>query len=140
MSRVGDPFPEDLPDLLRLACGQGKMMLNVWFGSPRGYQVNHARSGNGWNIEYDQDCLEGICTVLRKQFGSMLERERANQAATRQEQAYAAELKRVTGAPCDLGVGCDEAGACYADAHGSPQECGRPSAAEADDDLADLIG
>lgn len=27
---------------------------------------------------------------------------------------------------CDLGVGCDEAGVCYADAHGEPERCGRP--------------
>lgn len=26
---------------------------------------------------------------------------------------------------CDLGVGCDEAGVCYADAHGQPEKCGR---------------
>lgn len=27
--------------------------------------------------------------------------------------------------PCNLGVGCDEAGVCYAGAHGTPLECGR---------------
>ena len=26
---------------------------------------------------------------------------------------------------CTLGVGCDEAGACYADYHGDPSQCGR---------------
>lgn len=25
--------------------------------------------------------------------------------------------------PCTLGVGCDEAGVCYADAHGQPEQC-----------------
>lgn len=28
---------------------------------------------------------------------------------------------------CDLGVGCDESGVCYAIAHGSPKMCGRPN-------------
>jgi hypothetical protein len=27
--------------------------------------------------------------------------------------------------PCNMGVGCDEAGVCYADAHGEPNRCGR---------------
>ena len=26
---------------------------------------------------------------------------------------------------CTLGVGCDETGMCYADAHGQPEQCGR---------------
>lgn len=26
---------------------------------------------------------------------------------------------------CDLGVGCEDAGVCYADAHGEPARCGR---------------
>lgn len=26
---------------------------------------------------------------------------------------------------CTLGVGCDEAGVCYANAHGKPEQCGR---------------
>lgn len=25
--------------------------------------------------------------------------------------------------PCSLGVGCDEAGVCYADAHNQPEQC-----------------
>lgn len=29
------------------------------------------------------------------------------------------------GAHCSLGMGCDEAGVCYADAHGDPSQCGR---------------
>ena len=33
---------------------------------------------------------------------------------------------------CRLGVGCDEAGICYAEAHGQPDRCGSiPSAAAA---------
>jgi len=28
-------------------------------------------------------------------------------------------------APCDMGVGCDEAGVCYAAANGEPARCGR---------------
>lgn len=28
---------------------------------------------------------------------------------------------------CDLGVGCDEAGVCYAQAHGEPDRCGKPA-------------
>lgn len=31
---------------------------------------------------------------------------------------------------CTLGVGCDEYGVCYAEAHGEPDRCGRPPAAE----------
>lgn len=27
---------------------------------------------------------------------------------------------------CTLGVGCDESGVCYADAHGEPEMCGSP--------------
>jgi len=27
---------------------------------------------------------------------------------------------------CSLGVGCEETGVCYADAHGAPEQCGRP--------------
>lgn len=26
---------------------------------------------------------------------------------------------------CDLGVGCEEYGVCYAEAHGEPERCGR---------------
>jgi hypothetical protein len=26
-------------------------------------------------------------------------------------------------ARCDMGVGCDEAGVCYAEAHGQPERC-----------------
>lgn len=29
--------------------------------------------------------------------------------------------------PCNMGVGCDEYGVCYADAHGEPERCGRPN-------------
>ena len=29
---------------------------------------------------------------------------------------------------CTLGVGCDEAGVCYADAHNQPERCGRIAA------------
>lgn len=29
---------------------------------------------------------------------------------------------------CSLGVGCDEVGGCYADAHGQPEQCGRTTA------------
>ena len=28
-------------------------------------------------------------------------------------------------AQCDLGVGCEEAGRCYASAQGKPEQCGR---------------
>jgi len=28
-------------------------------------------------------------------------------------------------AHCNLGVGCDEAGTCYAEVHGDPEQCGR---------------
>lgn len=28
-------------------------------------------------------------------------------------------------APCSLGVGCEETGICYADAHGSSEQCGK---------------
>lgn len=33
---------------------------------------------------------------------------------------------------CDMGVGCEEAGVCYATAHGEPDRCGQPTAATAD--------
>lgn len=29
---------------------------------------------------------------------------------------------------CNMGVGCEEAGICYAEAHGQPEQCGRPTA------------
>lgn len=29
---------------------------------------------------------------------------------------------------CTLGVGCDETGICYADAHDQPEQCGRTAA------------
>ena len=77
---IGAPFPADLPDLLRLACGQGKMRLNVWFGARengRKHQANLANSGNGWTIDYDEDPLEAITKVLRIRFGAMLERQRS---------------------------------------------------------------
>ena len=37
-----------------------------------------------------------------------------------------AQLVAVAG-PCSLGVGCEQYGVCYADAHGKPEECGKPS-------------
>ena len=77
-------FPADLPHLLRLACAQGQMRLNVWFGSRdagRGYQVNLANSGQGWTVVYDPDALEGITEALRKCFGARLERMRAEAPA-----------------------------------------------------------
>lgn len=27
---------------------------------------------------------------------------------------------------CNMGVGCEEYGVCYASAHGEPERCGRP--------------
>lgn len=33
--------------------------------------------------------------------------------------------ERPTPKRCDLGVGCDEAGVCYAIAHNQPDQCGR---------------
>lgn len=80
----GAPFPHDLPDLLRLACGQGKMRFNVWFGKTergREYQANLADSGDGWSVEYHRDPLEAMAKVLRVRFGNMLERERAKLAS-----------------------------------------------------------
>lgn len=40
---------------------------------------------------------------------------------------------RVTQAPCSMGVGCDEYGVCYAEAHGQPEQCPHytPSATQA---------
>jgi hypothetical protein len=76
---MGQPFPPDLPDLLRLACRQGSMRLNLFFGARqdtgRGYQANLANSGNGWTVDYDGDPLEAMTKVLRTRFGKMLERE-----------------------------------------------------------------
>lgn len=69
-------FPSDLPDLLRLACGQGQMRLNVWFGAEKGHQANLANAGQGWTVEYDRDPLEAIAKALRVRFGAMLERQR----------------------------------------------------------------
>jgi hypothetical protein len=28
--------------------------------------------------------------------------------------------------PCNMGVGCDEYGVCYAEVHGQPERCERP--------------
>jgi hypothetical protein len=39
--------------------------------------------------------------------------------------------------PCTMGVGCDEAGVCYAAAHGRPDEC--PKNRHAWDDLFDEV-
>jgi hypothetical protein len=69
----------DLLDLLRLACGQGKMRLHVWFGSERGHQANLANAGDGWTVEHDRDPLVAIEKVLRIRFGKMLERKRAGE-------------------------------------------------------------
>lgn len=69
-------MPEDLPDLLRIACAQGAMRLNVWFGSRengRGYQANLSDTGKAWTVEYDRDPLEAIAAALRIRFGRMLE-------------------------------------------------------------------
>lgn len=77
-----ESFPRDLPDLLRLACGQGQMRLNVFFGARangRKHQANLANSGNGWTIDYDEDPLEAIARVLRIRFGAVLERQRQNE-------------------------------------------------------------
>jgi hypothetical protein len=32
---------------------------------------------------------------------------------------------KIEPAPCTMGVGCDEAGVCYAEAHGAPEKCPR---------------
>jgi hypothetical protein len=72
------PFPVDLPDLLRLACGQGKMRLYTSFSAERGHQSALARTGDGWDSDADPDCLVSMTKVLRQRFGNMLERERAN--------------------------------------------------------------
>jgi hypothetical protein len=37
------------------------------------------------------------------------------------------DRKPVDTRACTLGVGCDEAGVCYAEAHGQPDQCGRIS-------------
>lgn len=70
----------DLADLLRLACTQGKLRLNVFFSAERGHQANVANAGNGWTVEYDRDPLDAIEKALRQRFGAKLERQRAADA------------------------------------------------------------
>jgi hypothetical protein len=79
------PFPVDLPDLLRLACGQGKMRLYTSYSAERGHQSALARTGDGWDSDADPDCLVSMTKVLRQRFGNMLERERANLVSTASE-------------------------------------------------------
>lgn len=67
----------DLPDLLRIACAQGKMRLNVWHSAERGHQANLANTGDGWTCHSDRDPLVAIEAVLRVRYGKMLERKRA---------------------------------------------------------------
>lgn len=69
--------PPDLPDLLRIACRQGKMRLNVGFSAANGHQANLANSGDGWTIHSDRDPLVAITEALRIRYGAMLERQRA---------------------------------------------------------------
>jgi hypothetical protein len=69
----------DIPDLLRLACAQGKVRLNVGFSARDGHQANLANSGEGWTVHADHDPLVAIEAVLRTRFGKMLERERTGE-------------------------------------------------------------
>jgi hypothetical protein len=69
-------FPPDLPDLLRIACGQGKLRLNVWISAQSGHQANLANAGDGWTVHSDADPLVAITEVLRIRYGGMLERQR----------------------------------------------------------------
>lgn len=40
---------------------------------------------------------------------------------------------------CDLGVGCEEAGVCYAKANGKPEMCHRTTSLAAQDGLVDAL-
>lgn len=119
-------FPPDLPDLLRLACRQGRMRLNTVFSAANGHQANLARSGQGWTVDSDPDPLVAIEKVLRAQFGSMLERERAEASSHPGIEACRAthetgSFRGITGDPLQIDI--EEA-----------------IAAAGDDDIAGLIG
>jgi hypothetical protein len=74
---VTQPFPPDLPDLLRIACSQGKMRLHVSHSSQRGHQASLANAADGWTVSSNRDSLEAIIDVLRQRYGKMLDRQRA---------------------------------------------------------------
>ena len=54
-------------------------------------------------------------------------------------QAFARHRIAEQSASCDLGVGCDEAGVCYANANGKPEMCHRTTSLAAQDGLVDEI-
>jgi hypothetical protein len=70
----------DLPDLLRIACAQGKMRLHVGFSAQRGHQASLANAADGWTVASNRDPLEAITDVLRQRYGKMLERQRAGRS------------------------------------------------------------
>ena len=47
------------------------------------------------------------------------------QQQTERDEALIAEAEKPVPQGCTLGVGCDEYGICYAEAHGQPEQCGR---------------
>jgi hypothetical protein len=113
------PFPVDLPDLLRLACGQGKMRLYTSFSAERGHQSALARTGDGWDSDTDSDCLVSMTKVLRQRFGNMLEREREKNVSSFSDTLLShnmseAEVAEFINRGCDCepadddGIGSDE--------------------------------
>ena len=68
------------------------------------------------NMDHIARCGPDTMRVIATQLQEALDRaERAEK-----------ELVRLHG-PCSLGVGCDQYGVCYADSHGKPENCGKPS-------------
>ena len=50
---------------------------------------------------------------------------RGDEPAKPDREALIAEAEKPVPQGCTLGVGCDEYGICYAEAHGQPEQCGR---------------
>ena len=89
----------------------------------------------------DEDKYEAALTVLKNFFKARQATVDAAFAKEMEGRQYGEEETRDAKAwftagyegRCDMGVGCEEAGVCYASAQGEPERCGRPTAKTEDD-------
>lgn len=73
---MSQPFPPDLPDLLRVAAKRGKVRLYLQYASTEAeggrWEAAIANSGEGWTVEHHPDFLEAMHRVLVTKCGPQL--------------------------------------------------------------------
>lgn len=89
------------------------------------YDIQYGPEGET-NYAWVYKGVEMIATMKTHHAVEVVETASALTALRDENERLRERLVAVAG-PCSLGVGCEQYGVCYADAHGKPEECGKPS-------------